>query len=389
MLRTPTFATVATFGLMLAGCGGGAGLPSASSTASNASTPAGFTPASALAPERLRAAPSAEAIESLNAIGAPVKVLAEENATDQAPPANLGTGTCQHRTETFIPDRAGDPDSSEAEFFYDAACTHVVRDAVRSYTSTGTGSENVTLTVKSYLPGGTQASVRTTTVQLSGATFGTNGFPIAADGFVREARSQLTVGSNRRTVTSGSEIIIGSPANGANAFCTDAAAFGSGIPSLNEAFGWNGAIAQGSRTSNGNGSVTWAGTHAGSAFAGQPGSLSLAVGTPNSACPVAAPAYAIAGGTSVGSATSTISATFSQGIVENLTISAASLSGGYTATVNTNDKLWPANPDYITGVLAHQGASIASFAVNAFGDGTMTLSNRGLTFVVLDWSVVY
>jgi hypothetical protein len=391
MQRMQTFAAAVTLGLALAGCGGAAGVPFSGSALPATPPSTSSTDSVSLARTGPGTTSDVFSIEALNAVGTPLKDLAEENATDQAVPKTTpGTGVCNHRVETFIPDRAGDPNSSEAEVFYDAACTHVARDTVRTYTSTGAGAETVLLTVKTFLPvNGKQLSVRTTTVQLANATFGTNGFPIPADGFTRESTSQLTVGASRKVILGGSEIIVSPASNGTNAFCSDAAAYNSiGIKRLNETFGWSGALSGGVRTANADGSVTWAGTHAGTLFDGAPGSISLVTGTPNTACPIATPAYSLAGGTKVGSASSTISVTFLSGVIKNLTINAATLSGGYTLGVTTNSKAWPASPNYITGVVAHDASNIATFAVNAFGDGTLTLSKRGYTFVIADWNVV-
>jgi hypothetical protein len=393
MQRMQTFAAAATIGLVLAGCGAGSGSGMGAGTAMPAATNA-MSPSAMSSSARIASGGSADAfpIEALNTIGAPVKVLAEENGTDGAPPTTTwGSGACKRRIETFVPDQGGDPNSSEIKFFYDAACTHIARDTLRTYASTGTNSESVNLTVKNYLLSGTQTSVRTTTALLGNATFTANGFPIAADGFTREASSQLTVGNSRRVVVAGSEIIVDAAASGSTsgAFCSDAAAYNSvGFPRLGVTFGWDGVLANGTRTANADGSVTWEGTHTGTEVKGAPGTLSLVTGTPNTACPISTPAYTVAGGTAAGTADSTIAVTFLRGAVENLTISAASLSGGYTMNVSTNSQLWPSNPQYITGVIALNGATVASFAVDAFGDGTLNLAKRGLTFAVVDWIAI-
>lgn len=124
--------------------------------------------------------------------------------------------------------------------------------------------------------------------------------------------------------------------SGTNGFCSDSAGFNAtGFPSLHKTFGWQGGVAGGTRTVNGDGSVTWQAVHAGSVFSGAIGSLSISAGSPNAQCPISTPEYSLAGGT-----------------------------------------------------IADGGTQIASFDVDVFGDGTLTVTSSGVQYVIDDWHVV-
>ena len=74
-------------------------------------------------------------------------------------------GTCTNSMEFFAPDKNGDPNSTETQYFYDAACTELARDVVRVYTSTGASSETVARTVNQYALGNaTPSATRTDSV---------------------------------------------------------------------------------------------------------------------------------------------------------------------------------------------------------------------------------
>ena len=162
-----------------------------------------------------------------------------------------------------------------------------------------------------------------------------------------------------------------------------------GIAKLNETFGWQGGVLSGgSRTVNSDNSVTWTATHAGTTFKGAIGALSIATGTQNTACPIATPMFTLAGGTSTGTYSIPVVATYLHGMLESLTITNATLSNGTTLSVATNSALPPSSAGYITGTIGRGTTQIATFAVDAFGDGTLTLTATGAQYVITDWHVV-
>jgi hypothetical protein len=378
MQRSQTFAVATTLLLALSACAGqGAAAPGV--LGGPAGTDAAGRAASGGAPV---------AIVATSSIGAPLSALAEANADTVALPS--GTGACNNGIAVYVPDRAGDPNSSEIRFFYDRACTKLARDTVRLYTPGAAGSETVALSVSNYSWRAALVSTRTATAHFSNATFGKNGYPVAASGYVRQASSTLTVGASRRVIVGGSEVVLEPSSGNVNAFCGDSAAYNSiGVTSTGTTFGWSGGtLSGGTRTANANGSVTWAGTHAGTVYQGPIGSIELATGTPNTSCPITTPAYTLTGGTVKNGSTSAISVTYLHGAILNLTIARASLSGGYTLSVTTNTTLWPTNPQYITGIVDKNGAHVATLSVNAFGDGTCTAVASGEAYPVVDWIVI-
>ena len=93
-----------------------------------------------VAPDHPGKSTTVKAIDAMNALGTPVKTYQDENAgegTGKSASADEagGNGTCRNGIEYFVPDRNGDPSSTETLFFYDAACTQLARDVVRKWTS--------------------------------------------------------------------------------------------------------------------------------------------------------------------------------------------------------------------------------------------------------------
>ena len=158
---------------------------------------------------------------------------------------------------------------------------------------------------------------------------------------------------------------------------------------MSETFGWQGGVlAGGTRVPNANGSVTWTGTDAGTAFKGAIGSLAIASGTQSTTCPIATPMFTLAGGTSTGTYNIPVTATYALGRLVNLSISNATLANGTTLNVTTNQSAGGSSSQFITGTISSGSTQIATFAVDAFGDGTLTLTATGAQFVITAWHVV-
>jgi hypothetical protein len=344
---------------------------------------------------------NANAIDAVNALSAPLKTYNDETSNepgsnarrkdDIQPATHSGKGNCHRGIEFFSPDRAGDPNSSEALNFFDPHCTQLARDAVRKWTpGAAIGSETVAKTVTSYAQGSaTPIAVKTENTTFTKATFGKFGFPIVANGFQRETSGQLSVGT-RKTVLSNSESVMAASTSNVNSYCTDAAGYNAlGIAKLGLTFGWQGgAFSGGTRTLNADGSVTWSATHSGQPESAPIGGLSIATGTLNAACPIAAPAYTLAGGTTKGNYSIPINVTFFHGVIRNLSVVHATLASGYTLNVKTNTAKWPASPSFINGTIGSGTTTIAIFNVSAFGNGTLTVASTGNQFPIADWNVV-
>lgn len=371
---------------MLAGCSGGG---SSAVPAGTGGTTGGST------------TQSETAIATANAVGAPMSNLADYNNATASLQSNARSaqsvqlGVCQATPgggsyEFFSPDVNHDANSTEQQYFYDTSCAQLARDVVRVWTSSGASSETVNRTAKIYARGNaTPIAVRTDAETIADAAFDQYGFAIPADGFARSDSGTLQyAGTN--AVTSGDELVVSASSGSSQSFCGDAAGFNvNGIPALNETFGWNGGVLSGgTRTVNADGSVTWTATHAGSTYKGAIGALSIATGTPNTSCPIATPAFTLAGGTSLGAYTIPATATYKSGILIGLTIANATLASGATLNVTTNASVSPTSSGFITGTVSNAATQIATFSVDAYGDGTLTVSANGAQYVITDWHVV-
>ena len=371
--------------LLLAGCGGGG------SSASPTTAPTGTSGTTQ--------SQSENAIAATNAVGEPMKTLTTFNSAS-SPQAearttqSLALNTCDPNSgggsyEFFSPDKSNDPSSTEAVYYYDNACTQPARDVVRIWSSTGASSETVAETVTIFASGNATASAtRTDTIKLANASFDQYGYPVPAAGFERIATGNLAVAGGN-TVNADVELVMlpGTAASGS--FCGDAAGYNAtGIAALGETFGWQAVISTGTRTVNADGSVTWTATHAGATAKGTIGALSIATGSPNTGCPIATPMFALAGGTSGGSYSIPTVATYKGGLLIGLTITNASLANGTTLNVTTNTSVSPTSNLFISGTIANGGTGGATFSVNAFGDGTLTMRAAGTPYVITDWHVV-
>lgn len=340
---------------------------------------------------------SENAIATTDALGTPVKASSDFNeATGASTPQSLQTrtpqgyslGSCENGIEFFAPDKNGDSDSTETQYFYDTGCTELARDIVRIYSIAGS-SESVSRTEKQYaLNNGTSIAQRTSTISIIDGSYGQYGYPSAASGFDRSAASTVDL-SGTKTILADDELVLEPASAGVNDYCADSAGYNAtGFAKLDETFGWQGGASSGTRTVNGDGSVTWLATHAGSTFKGAIGSLSIDIGNPNTACPSSTPEYTLAGGTRIGSYSIPVSITYKNGWLVNLSVSNAMLPNGDTLNVTTNTSLPPANSDFISGSISSSSTQIATFDVDAFGDGTLTITSSGTQYVIDDWHVV-
>lgn len=384
------FAVLALVGAMaLAGCGGGG----------SALTPPATGGANA--PQTQSQTPTEDAINTANAVGGPVSDFTSYNnattsplqsaarTTESLSVQSLGDGSCSNGVEFFAPDKKGDPNSTERIVFYDNACTVMQSDAVRVYSSTGPGSETVARTVSRYALNSTSpSSVRSETVNYRNATFDQFGYPIAKNGFDRTHTGELDI-NGVKTIDADGELIVQAAAANSSTFCSDGAGFNAtGIQSLNETFGWAGIMPSGTRTLNSDGSVTWNTTRTGTTYTGPIGGLSIAAGVQNTTCPIATPMFTLAGGAVKGTYNLPISATYLHGILINLTITNATLANGDTLNVVTNSGVQPSDMHFISGTLTNNGAQVATFNVDAFGDGVLIVASTGKQFQIEDWHVV-
>jgi len=339
-----------------------------------------------------------DAIASTEAVGAPVQDFSNVNASTNSPlqssaiqplsasPQNA-SGTCNNGIEFYAPDKNGDPNSTETQFFYDNTCVGLARDIVRIWTSTSSSSETVARTAKMYaLNSSTPSAVRTETVNYINASFDQYGYPVVKNGFDRSHTGELDV-AGVKTIVGDGEFVLAAASGNSTTFCSDSAGYNA-VGISGKTYGWSGLLPSGTRTLNSDGSVTWQSTHTGNAYTGAVGSLSIQIGSQNIACPISTPMFTLAGGTLKGSFNIPISATYSRGILTNLTITNATLVNGDTLNVSTNTSLPPPDPHFIAGTLTKSGTTVDTFNVNAFGDGVLTVTATGKQYVISDWHVV-
>lgn len=386
-MRTPALLALATT-FALAACGGGGGAGS--------TTPSTGGAGGSNNPPVTSQAQSENAITVTNSLGESTKNIVSFNSNVSGAQAvsrtgqlvAMASGTCNNGVEFWAPDKNGDANSTEEQYFYDSGCNQIARDVVRIYNIGGT-SETVNRTEKQYaLNNPTPTAQRTTTVSFINGSYNSNGFPNPANGFDRSATSELDI-SGSKTLLNDNELVMLPSSNSVNAYCSDGAGYNAtGIASLNETFGNQGQVASGTRTVNNDGSVTWNSTNSGTAYKGAIGSMSISIGAANTACPISAPEYTLSGGTSTGSYSIPVSVTFLHGVMTNLTVTNAQLANGNTLNVTTNSGVQPQNNQFITGIISNSGSQIATFAVNAFGDGTLTVTSSGAQYVMSDWHVV-
>lgn len=381
-LHTTSIAVLAA--LTLAACGGAGG-------GSTLPAPGPQQPSQ-------NASPDETAVATANSFGAPVKSLTNFNngtsglaagtISQHATAEALTVANCSNGVEFWAPDKNGDANSTQEQDFYDAQCTQLARDAVRIYTISGT-SENTNRTVKLYAIGNaTPIATRSESVAITNATFDRYGYPIASDGFDRSQTGELDL-SGTRTIVDDDEVVMLPATGNVSTYCGDQASYNAtGFANLNETFGSaGGALSGGTRTVNGDGSVTWQATHTGTAYKGAIGSLSIALGNANTACPITAAQYGISGGTSAGTYSIPMSVTFKSGVLTNLTISNAQLANGTTLSVQTN-AVNPTSNGFVTGTISNGSTQLSTFAVDAFGDGTLTVTSSGKQYVMTDWHVI-
>jgi uncharacterized protein YceK len=387
---------LATVGLLMAGCSSPGTSTTPGMSAANPSA------GSVLAPEN-RGGGNKQAdlagINAVNALGSPVKSYddggsATNNSKQVDGPdiRHTGNGACNDGIETFVPDRHGDPNSTETLYFYNASCTSLARDVVRVWTTGSTaGSETVNKTTTNYAPGNPNVptSTRTTINNYTNGTFNKNGYPDYSDGFTLEGTSTLVI-SGTKSVNSDQEELMQPSKSNVNNYCTDTAGYNAvGVKGLDESFGWQGGAYNGGiRTENGNGSVTWSATHTGETEFGMAGTLGIAVGTYNTACPITTPAYTLTGGMDKGSYSLPIQVTYQHGQVTALTVTDGTLANGDSLNVTTNASQSTSGQPYIDGTVTKGSTTLATFDLNGWGNGTLSITSNGNQFQVVDWNVV-
>jgi hypothetical protein len=385
MPSTRTLALALVAGLSLAACSGGAmgtnsgtatsALPVTGSAATGASKSAHATNTNALA------------ISDFNSFGSDVKDLQE--TTNSKP----GGATCNNGIESFYPDLAGTPNSTEVQYFYNSACTELANDVVRVWAPGSTVfSETVNVTNTSYAPNNsTPISVKTSTQYYSNSTFDYFGNPSYTNGYRLHQNGTLTIGTVKKALSDSEQVVLPSLSN-VNNYCGDGASYNTkivGMAGVVFASVSNNLSGNATRTVNPDGSVTWSSTNAGAQYTGAPGVFSINTGTYNTSCPISTPAYTLSGGSFKGDYSLPTTTTVSNGLIVNMAVTNGTRVTGNTLNVTTNSYVPPSSTNFIYGVTAEPGgAQVSTFSVNAWGNGTLTVTKTGNSFTITDWFVI-
>jgi len=382
-----TLVVAAMAGLLFAGCSGGTFPRVGGSGPSADSVQTVSDAADALDIHRTLASQSAkDAIGAAVALGAFVRDLsARERALTliEGSGAARSAGTCGG--DTLSPAREVGFTTQRLAYYYDSHCRSLALQVVRTSLSTGLGSATALETSTSFAPGrSAPIAVRSDTSQLWRAPAGRSAQSDRA--FALSTSGQLSTSAGNRFL-SGSAIVVRPTLPNLSAFCLSSAGYGvAGIPSLDETFGWEeGTLSNGARTTDGRGTTRWFATADGDVVRGPIGALTLSGGVVSPRCPMAAQAFSLSGAVARDSFMIPISATFSYGRLLGVSVYDAKFSDGEHLHVSTLDV--HGSPS-IAGVVERSGTQLATFRVDAYGNGTLAITSTGAQYVMTDWLVV-
>jgi hypothetical protein len=193
---------------------------------------------------------------------------------------------------------------------------------------------------------------------------------------------EYTVEVNGRRVAAGSELLA-RPALGQ--YCQSSAGYTvSGIPSLDETFGWQSGTAGGTRTTDTRGGATWSANASGAIVQGEIGTLSVVRRGTSAACSTS-PAFVLKGGTAANAFSLPLSMAFHRGELINLSVVNGKFASGDSLEVTTQPN---GRHTAIRGAVANGGSQLATFRTNVSGDGTLTITSTGAQYVIANWIVV-
>jgi hypothetical protein len=274
-------------------------------------------------------------------------------------------GSCHNGVEKTVTVISSTEKKYEVKYFYDKACTILVRDVIADVVNNGSG-ETITRVAKNYAQNGLLLSTRVTNFSITGSggnftetvtgslTVGTSTTPAAQYG--RTHTVSTPSGSNTSSITGNSGHLVNN-----------------GNPAVNQSFGHAAQLNNATKVTDSSGNVTFAGGRSSSFYKGPLGSLTLASSSP----------FTISGGSLIGTASVQGSVTFdNDGDITAISVT-ATLLNGYTVTMSG-----AGNPITINGTVKNaSGATIATFVVDGHGNGIITYSN-GSQGIIYDWHIV-
>ena len=99
--------------------------------------------------------------------------------------------------------------------------------------------------------------------------------------------------------------------------------------------------------------------------------------------------FTLAGSTPQGTYSIPVVATYKAGLLDRVHDLQCGLANGTTLNVTTNTGVSPTSNQFFSAARSPRTARrIATFSVDAFGDGTLSVSSSGAQYVITDWQVV-
>lgn len=215
----------------------------------------------------------------------------------------------------------------------------------------------------------------------------------ALGSYVREITKEerLLTGARRLThprtnLVSGTQFVLQPGTENVIDFCQSAAGYSvTGIPSLDETFGWqSGALFGGTRTAGIRGFATWSATASGEAMEGPIGALSVGRHAVDATCPMTSQPYTLDGAQSGNAFSIPVTLTFRHGALWSLIVANAKFDDGQTLDVATVLNHGVPN---VSGTIGDNGVALATFRANGAGDGRLTITSSGAQYVISDWVV--
>lgn len=193
---------------------------------------------------------------------------------------------------------------------------------------------------------------------------------------------EYTVEVNGRKIAAGSELVA---RPGIGQYCQGSAGYSvSGIPSLDETFGWQSGVTGGLRTTDANGGAVWSANASGAVVQAQIGALSITRRGSGATCVANSPAFVLKGGTAANAFSLPISIAFHRGELVNLSVVSGRFANGENLEVTTRQNRQRTE---VNGLISSGRTPVAMLRTNASGYGTLTITSTGAQYVVADWIV--
>jgi hypothetical protein len=205
-------------------------------------------------------------------------------------------------------------------------------------------------------------------------------------GFALRTSSKLVTAGGKGVISS-AELVMRPSLGSLTDYCQSVAGFSvTGIPSLDETFGWqNDAFSGGARATDDRGFATWMGNASGEVLQAAIGGLSIVRGAASPTCPMTEPAFALNGSAAKDAFSIPISVTFRRGQLWSLSVSNAKFSNGESLEATSENNRQGVS---VSGVITNERSQMATFRTDAGGDGTLTITSTGAQYVIANWVVV-